>query len=92
MDQHSLEQLNTRLDCAQASLLKVRSHYSRLPKTVAVTAQLALVEQLLAVALKMGTYMTVLVDGHSSDLADLKEICDFCGLAEEMESELPSHK
>ena len=92
MDHPSLEQLNTRLDCAQASLLKVRSHYSRLPMTGAVTAQLALVEQLLAVALKMGTYMTMLVEGYSKDLTDLVEVRDFCGLAEEMESELPPQK
>jgi hypothetical protein len=88
MDTPSLEYQSTRLDCAQASLLKVRSHYIRLPTTIAVTAQLALVEQLLDCVLKMGTYMTMLVDGHSNDVSDLPEVAEFCRLAEEMEAEL----
>lgn len=85
----SLEHQSNRLDCAQASLLAVRSHYSRLPKTFAVSAQLALVEKMLEVALKLGTYMTMLVDGHSTDTAQLPDIAEFCRLSEEMEQELP---
>lgn len=89
MDITSLEHQSTRLDCAQASLLAVRSHYSRLPKTFAVAAQLALVGKMLEVALKLGTSMTMLLDGHSTDTAQLPDIAEFCRLAEEMEQELP---
>lgn len=85
MTPDSLQNVSTRLDCAQASLLLVRSYYLNEPPTEAVGQELELLGGLLAAIADLGAYMTMLVDGHSADAERLPEVLSMCELAETLE-------
>lgn len=80
-----LQTASTRLDCAQASLLLVRSYYLNEPPSETVSQELELLCALLTAASELGAYMTMLVDGHSTETERLNEVFDLCDLAETLE-------
>lgn len=85
MTTDSLQNISTRLDCAQASLLLVRSYYLNEPPSEAVSQELELLGGLLAAVSELGAYMTMLVDGYSTDGERLPEVLSLCELAETLE-------
>jgi hypothetical protein len=88
MTTDSLQNASTRLDCAQASLFLVRSYYFNEPPTEIVGQELELLGGLLAAVAELGAYMTMLVDGHSTDMSRLPEVASLCELAETLEQGL----
>lgn len=85
MTTDSLQNTSTRLDCAQASLLLVRSYYLNEPPSKTVDQELELLSGLLTATAELGAYMTMLVDGHPVDSDRLSEVASLCELAEALE-------